>query len=290
MKLVNARLLATNLQELEMHACHCDEERRKAIAEAMVEPIVRLSALPRPVITTRPNEHELNEIVECLSSTTELCKAFEWDFAHEKVVLILTHLRHDGDACDWSSLGADLRNAVDVVMTSLWTVKFISVATKHGDYVNNDALLGDDIKKAFPSAAFDLQEAANCIAVDCGTAAVFHLMRAVEWGLRALSVDLGVLTVPQKRATIPIEFSEWEKILDHLYIAVEDKIGAMPRGPVKQETQEFYFPLLQDVRGFKDAFRNHVMHTRTTYSQGQADVVLDYVRRFFAHLSVRISE
>ena len=172
----------------------------------------------------------------------------------------------------------------------MWTARFVNVDPKFSEYVNNAALLGEGIRKAFPSASHDLEEAGNCIAVGSGTAAVFHLMRAVEWGLRALSVDLGVLDVPRKKATIPIEFAEWDKILDQLYPEVQKKVDSLPPSAAKQETQEFYFTLLHDVRGFKDAFRNHVMHTRKTYTQKAADDVLDFVKDFFMLLATKITE
>jgi hypothetical protein len=61
-------------------------------------------------------------------------------------------------------------------------------------------------------------------------------------------------------------------------------------GRQKQDTQEFYFPLLHELRGFKDAFRNHVMHARQSYTQQDAVAVLDYVDRFMQALATRITE
>ncbi len=232
----------------------------------------------------------MTNVIQCLKNTLQVCNESGWGFASEKISLIISHLEYYGLACDWSSLGADLRNAIDVVMSAMWSVKFVNVDSEHSSYVNNPALLGEEIQKAFPSANYDIEEAGNCISVGSGTAAVFHLMRAVEWGLRALSVDLGVLDVPRKSASIPIEFAEWDKILDQLYPAVQKKVDVLPPGRAKQEVQEFYFTILHDIRGFKDAFRNHVMHTRKIYSQKAADDVLDFVGKFFGLLSTRITE
>jgi hypothetical protein len=71
---------------------------------------------------------------------------------------------------------------------------------------------------------------------------------------------------------------------------VQGKIDALPPGPEKQELQEFYFPLLSDIRGFKDAFRNHVMHTRKTYTQEAANDVLEQVKRFLTLLAAGVKE
>jgi hypothetical protein len=290
-KLVNAKLLAVSLQELEFYAGRCDEERLKAEAAVAHRPAFILAAQREtPLGPSKPSQKELAEIVQCLTNTKKLCQECGWWFASEKIDLILTHLEGFANTCDWSSLGADVRNVIDVVMSSMWLVKFVNVPTEYGNYVNNPALLGEDIHKAFPSAAYDLEEAGNCISVGSGTAAVFHLMRAVEWGIRSLSVELGVLDVPRKNTSIPIEFAEWDKILDQLYPAVQKKVDALPPGQAKQEVQEFYFTILHDIRGFKDAFRNHVMHTRKIYSQKAADDVLDFARKFFGLLSTKITE
>ena len=58
--------------------------------------------------------------------------------------------------------------------------KFIKVCDDAESYVDNGKLLGDQVSKAFPSASAELREAGNCLAVECHTAAVFHLMRAVS--------------------------------------------------------------------------------------------------------------
>jgi hypothetical protein len=89
---------------------------------------------------------------------------------------------------------------------------------------------------------------------------------------------------------IAIEYAVWEAIFQQLHDRIDKKIDALPPGPRKQQLQEFYYSLLQDLRGFKDAFRNHVMHGRKIYSAKAADDLLDYVRRFMSLLATQISE
>src|SRR4051794_4802873 len=50
-------------------------------------------------------------------------------------------------------------------------------------------IMGAEVKAAFPSAMPDVLEVGNCLAAECNTAAVFHLMRVAEVGLRALASD-----------------------------------------------------------------------------------------------------
>jgi hypothetical protein len=284
MELVSSRKVGVYLSDLQEMRGMCDErcrsERAKRGANAF--------ALGGP--EPPPNDGDIDEIVECINHIEELCQESGWQNGRLKASLVLSHIEHNRVSCDWSSLSADLRNVWDMVIADMWGARLVKVLPLYSDYVNNDDLIAGDFKTHFSSALPDVKEAGNCIAVDLGTAAVFHLMRGVEWGLRALCVDLGVLEIPRKKATVPIEFSEWDGILSQLNPKATAKIDAMPPSQAKQEWQEFYYPLLLDVRHFKDAFRNHVMHTRRVYSQKEADVVLDYVRQFFMLLSTRISE
>lgn len=285
MQTFNVKQLGMTMSDLQGQYDYCENRRRESANHLGTFVIPN-----RDPANSRPTNQDVSTIVDCLIDAQNLCDESGWHTAQEKIALIRAHIDNHRSDCDWSSLSADLRNTIDVLLSSAWVTKCALIANPYSEYVNNDILLGEEINKAFPSAVEDIREAGNCLAVDCGTAAVFHLMRAVEWGLRALCVDLGVLIVPKKNTSVPIEYSEWEKILDQLYPAVESKVDTMPRGPAKQETQEFYFSILQDIRGFKDAFRNHVMHTRKTYSQKAASGVLDYVRRFLELLSTKISE
>lgn len=63
-------------------------------------------------------------------------------------------------------------------------------------------------------------------------------------------------------------------------IRVDAKIKVMSRGPRKQKAQEFYHPTLKEVNGFKDAWRNHVVHVRREYATKDAEGVSSHVGRF----------
>jgi len=122
------------------------------------------------------------------------------------------------------------------------------------------------------------------------------MMRAVEWGMRALCVHLGFRqfrTRNKKTGKIKyrsIAYSDWETNLNQLQDRVDKKIERIRRGPQRQRDQEFYYPVLQDIRGIRDAWRNHTMHTRREYTGKEADAILEHVRRLVVTLSTRVSE
>ena len=62
---------------------------------------------------------------------------------------------------------------------SLSTV-FVISADKVRYFQTNDPLFGAEVDGKFPSAAFEIAEAGKCLALERSTAAVFHLMRALE--------------------------------------------------------------------------------------------------------------
>jgi hypothetical protein len=274
MKLFELRRFALVVYELRNRHAGCDEGRRKM-------------ALGGPA---KPSDLELKVILEELRKAEQVCLDIGWKHATEKIGLINTHWLYEKNAADYSSLCADIRNALDVLLGASWDQKVVQIDRVFYDFVNNDVLFGEQVKKSFPDASSDIRDAGNCIATDLGTAAVFHLMRAVEWGLRALCANLGILRVrktnkPGKRKFIPIEYSQWERMLDAVYDSVDKKIDKLGPGKKKQDLQEFYYPLLRDLKGFKDAWRNHVMHSRAEYSTKTAIDIFEHVRAFMTALA-----
>lgn len=174
--------------------------------------------------------------------------------------------------------------------------KFLYVSPDRTDCVDSDALFGEKVRDAFPSAAFDIRESGNCMAAECHTAAVFHLMRAVEWGLRTLATDLGIrrLRCHNKKTGkvkhTPLSWSVWDGIISDIKNRIAKRISKAQRGPKKQVYQEFYNPAVDNIERFKDAYRNHVMHTRRDYLPGEASLIFEQVRYFMRRLANRLSE
>jgi hypothetical protein len=166
--------------------------------------------------------------------------------------------------------------------------RFVHLNPKMAGYFAGKDILAPEVLGAFPSLQGDAEDAGNCIALEMGTAAVFYLMRIVEYGMRGLASNLGLLTVVVDRKNkkeIPVEFSEWERILNQLPAKVEKKIESLSRGTAKQRAQEFYYPALKEINGFKEAWRNHVMHARSDYTAEDAIAVLSHVKIFMQDLA-----
>lgn len=277
MKTFRARDLQFLLDEMQEHRQVCDNGKKEP--DRKIEP------------------DEFLHIKQWMTSAEALFKSIGLKTAETKVSLTGSYLWNINPAdVDFSSLSADFRNIHDMLTSDLWFKRFIQVDDAYSSYVNNDALFGKAVKRTFRRAIPDIREAGNCIAVDCGTAAVFHLMRAVEWSLRAFCLHLGFRQIPhvrkpgKKKKYTPIEYSQWEAMLGEANIRIDAKIGKMRPGKRKQEAQQFYYPLLREYRGFKDAWRNHCMHTRDEYSTKIAIGICEHVKNFMVALSGKVPE
>ena len=129
--------------------------------------------------------------------------------------------------------------------------------------------------------------------MDLNTAAVFHLMRAAEFGMRALAVHLKV-KLTQKGKLKPIEHGGWDEIINHIENKIEERREKYDKS-VKKNRKEFEFlkfcrMLADDLYKFKEIWRNNTMHSITSYNESEALGVFDRVRDFMQTLSKKVSE
>ncbi len=137
---------------------------------------------------------------------------------------------------------------------------------------------------AFPKAKEDALAAVDCWALGHNTACVFHLMRVAEYGLRALARERRV-RIKKK----PLEWAEWKDIITHIRKKIEP-ISKWRRGALRDEALHFYEGALGEFEGFREAYRNDVMHARKSYDEPQAKMLLLQVHSFMNRLSSKINE
>lgn len=163
--------------------------------------------------------------------------------------------------------------------------RFMMIPGEQAKYYNNPELFGTEVAAKFPKANREITEAGNCYATGNHTACVFHLMRAVEHGVRALVKALGI-----KRADLrfPIELCDWGTLFNALSEAL-NKLRSR-KSVRKSETHAFYSHAVAQFGNIKDAWRNKVSHTRVVYKEPQAMEVMINVRQFMQQISARLKE
>ena len=179
---------------------------------------------------------------------------------------------------------SQIRNGL---ILSLKDLKFAYIPPSHDQYFEQDQLFGEKVNSNFSSVRDEIRDAGNCLAADLGTAAVFHLMRVAEKGMKVVLKDRQIIVVQNK----PTDLLDWKTIGDGMDQAIE-AINNWPNslGLAKTQALEFYGGVKSEFLGFKDAWRNHVMHDRKKYSFDEAKGILSHVERLMKLLAERMAE
>ena len=232
------------------------------------------------------SEGELFKTVGVLELACRVCNVADLGQAAISLSLIVDRLG-PGKQHDLSTLKTELRHASAEIIRDISNHSFLSISPERDTFVDNEKLFGESVEKAFPSAVEDIKGVGNCLAAECNTAAVFHLMRVAEHGLRSLARDRRVKTLPKKGH--PIGLATWEEIIRELE-TTELAIQSFPKSLAREAQFAFYHGAMMQFRRFKNVFRNRVMHTREGFDRTDALGMFENVRDFMQGLSRRISE
>jgi hypothetical protein len=132
-----------------------------------------------------------------------------------------------------------------------------------------------DVFERFPAATVDIEEAGKCLACHRGTAAVYHLMRVMEVGLKATAKVLGVDYKPS-----------WEGYLR----VIQERINQQwkQKGIQWRRDEPFFRDVLAYLQAVKVAWRNTTMHIDKSYTPEQAEDIFNAVRAFMNLLATRL--
>jgi hypothetical protein len=188
--------------------------------------------------------------------------------------------QHDSD--DIHDLRVIVGEISHNIVSELASHLFFFVASElKWHYLTPERVVGQAFEMAFPDAVKDSHLGIQCYVLDQWTASVFHFMRVLEHGIRHIC---SLVEIPSEN----IQLENWKNILDQ----VEKKIREMeklPRSEEKVENLKFLSEAATNFRYFKDAWRNHVSHSRATYDSIDAKRVMDHVIDFMQHLAKQIS-
>ncbi len=144
-------------------------------------------------------------------------------------------------------------------------------------FYGQKAPFGLRVADRFSDASSDIAAASRCIALGESTAAVFHLMRAVELALQSLATKLGVKGVVVK---------EWSRLLHDIDAALA-ALRQKPRTAKRDRDLEYFSQARAMISGFNDAWRKHVAHSRGKYDERDAMDVWNSVKPFMQLLARR---
>lgn len=140
-------------------------------------------------------------------------------------------------------------------------------------YENASPLFGQEVHDKFPTSRDEIAEAGKCLALRRNKAMVFHLMLAMEAGVRAISDSKGIALLKPTG-----EFYDWGTQLSRLKSLFIDKLTDLD----EQQKWTSVHSLLWTV---KEAWRNPTMHPAAKYTDEEAEEVFSATRAFLRGLA-----
>ena len=159
--------------------------------------------------------------------------------------------------------------------------RFVGLNRELGALFNSQQFPAD-VRAKFPSAIFEIDEAANCLALERSTACVFHLMRVMEIAVRATAACLGV----------PDPTKPSEKNWGHMFGAI--KAGMQHKWPNATDRMsgdgQLFEGLMASLEAVKNPWRNATMHVENTYTVAEADRIRHAVEGLMITMAKRFDE
>jgi hypothetical protein len=170
---------------------------------------------------------------------------------------------------DIESRFADFLSEIQLFTLSPQETPFMSSA--------EDLLDSPGFSVAFPSGSFEIEEAAKCVALGRYTASVFHGMRMLEIGIRALAKRLGI-----PDPTKPSE-KNWAKILS----AIKNQIDQLWPSTARLANSEgaAFEGLYAHLDAVRNPWRNATMHVETIYAPHEALHIIRCAAFFMTELA-----
>ena len=161
---------------------------------------------------------------------------------------------------------------------------YLFVPSTDAELYSSPRLFGDKVAENFPSADFDITEAGKCLAVGRDTACVFHLMRAMEVALRALTNSLSSPYGANWNKTL----NDFDKTLGAIRDTLNLNGAQKPVG--WEENEQFYSEASALLRNVKNAWRNNVMHLEQKYTSDEARQIFHTTKSAMHFLATKLKE
>ena len=205
-------------------------------------------------------------IIDGLSRITERCRQADLQFSGALSARALDEVR--SSRVTYGDVRARLEALGERMADELRSHYFLQLEREDA-LAFRDSHSPDDLDflVAFSEAAFDYDEALKCLALGRSMAAVMHLMRVTEVGLKALSAQL----------SIDLErYRNWGALLGEMSKAIER---------MDRQLRPLYKEAQLHIDAVKDAWRNDAMHVSRRYNDVEARIILDATRNLMRNLT-----
>lgn len=239
----------------------------------------------------RPNEADV--IGKALGDLLEHCTRLGLRVTAQHVVSYMLELSGSPDATkslmkgvfsvkgslDRDRAAYHLETIYATLVAELGSLKCMAIPKERAQYLDSQWLKKSSLVDKFPTSARELERAGNSYAKGEPTACVFHAMRALEPALAALASPFGISTAHEN----------WHNIIQQIEANIR-KLGDQPKTEQKIDDETFFGKAASYLYFVKNAWRNHVAHARESYSDGEANKVLERTREFIDSLCPKLGE
>jgi HEPN domain-containing protein len=207
-------------------------------------------------------------IARTYASIAKSTEALSAPVTQKAVSRAITALRARKSPLTYRQLGVLNKEVMGRLEDEISSLQYYCIPKSAATYYSPpEPLFGHIVEVRIPEANDDIVEGGKCFAVGRYTASIFHLMRAMETAVQALSSALRIENVER----------EWGKLLSD----IAKKVEAMERGNERDEWSAVHANLYH----VKQAWRNSTMHPKRTYTEEEAREVFDAVRAFMRGLA-----
>jgi hypothetical protein len=225
------------------------------------------------------SREEINRLITIVARIKVCCGKADCEMSINQIYLLEVQLNNE--VCTYQTVKVLMQGISETIISELGGRLFVFIPQKQSEFFENENLFGAGVSDAFPSARADIKNAGNCMAAELHDAAVFHIMRVVEYGLRALANHLQIPVSGDE-----LEYEGWNTVINQIYKKVKDLTeSAQGTKKEKAKKREFYSGIMGEFSGFKDEWRNSIMHTRGKHNEDEARNVYKRVSDFMYRLA-----
>lgn len=175
----------------------------------------------------------------------------------------------------------DVRNTMK---RELHLTKTFAISAERQRYFDpTEPLFGPDVAAKFLSAAYEIEEAGKCLALDRSTASAFHSIRCLEAGIRALS---RCLNIPDPIRGID---RSWGNILRSIKTEIDRR---WPVNSIERLTPDakLFEKTHAALAAMMNPWRNETMHLEGKYTESEAQHIFEVVKGFMMVVASRCDE
>jgi hypothetical protein len=280
---------------INLAAC-CDHPLRKSHSRRLWRLAVLLTFYARPFLIAHrlindlriavrdPNVHSFGDdtkayIRKTLEALCEQLSSVEMNMSLKSATSLKEKIP---DARQPSSLQYDVDQLGGRIEDEIDMVFLLQLSAHERRMYEDKEPFGSDVSTKFPSLAYEIEEAAKCLALGRSTASAFHSIRSLEAAIRATSRCLGI--PDPTRAADRSWFKMLEAIkgeLDRRWPTTSSKMSGDGR---------FFEEAYAALAAMQNPYRNATMHLDQIYTEEGARDIFNVVGGFMRKMAARLDE